>query len=51
MAPNQLCPAIRRESCDLNPYDPILSNTRTRLRTRHALITPDGHVASIVPGI
>jgi (S)-ureidoglycine aminohydrolase len=25
--------------------------TRTRFRPRHALITPDGHVASIVPGI
>lgn len=30
---------------------PLLGHTRTRFRARHALITPDGHVASVVPGI
>jgi len=30
---------------------PLPGQTRTRFRPRHALITPDGHVASVVPGI
>ncbi len=30
---------------------PLPGLTRTRFRTRHALITPDGHVSSLVPGI
>jgi len=30
---------------------PLLGHTRTRFCARHALITPDGHVASRVPGI
>jgi (S)-ureidoglycine aminohydrolase len=30
---------------------PIPGQTRTRFCPRHALITPDGHVASVVPGI
>jgi (S)-ureidoglycine aminohydrolase len=30
---------------------PILGQTRTRFASRHALITPDGHVASVVPGV
>jgi (S)-ureidoglycine aminohydrolase len=30
---------------------PIPGQTRTRLRARHALITPDGHVASVLPGM
>jgi (S)-ureidoglycine aminohydrolase len=29
---------------------PLLGETRTRVHLRHALITPDGHVASVVPG-
>jgi (S)-ureidoglycine aminohydrolase len=31
--------------------NPLLGQTRTRLSERHALITPDSHVASLVPGI
>jgi (S)-ureidoglycine aminohydrolase len=30
---------------------PLPGHTRTRFRPRHALLTPDGHVPSIVPGI
>ncbi len=30
---------------------PPYGNTRTSIRPRHALITPDGHVASQIPGI
>jgi (S)-ureidoglycine aminohydrolase len=30
---------------------PLPGQTRTTLRVRHAVITPDGHVASTVPGI
>jgi (S)-ureidoglycine aminohydrolase len=30
---------------------PLPGHTRTRFCARHAIITPDGHVASIVPGI
>jgi (S)-ureidoglycine aminohydrolase len=29
----------------------IPGQTRTRVRSRHALITPDGHIASVVPGV
>lgn len=30
---------------------PLLGHTRTRICARHALIAPDGHVASTLPGI
>ncbi len=30
---------------------PLFGSTRTRVKARHALITPDGHVSSALPGI
>jgi (S)-ureidoglycine aminohydrolase len=30
---------------------PLPGHTRTRFRPRHALITPDGHVPSVLPGV